>query len=313
MRALLKRIVLAVWRPIERRAAGAYLAGPRLVDALAAGDRVAARGYGVILGFWNADDDGPEDVARENLAAIEALQVRDRACGLSCGVSWYLSIKVPALGYSRELVQGIAKAAAEIGAIVHLDSHASDTADQTIALAAEARAVNDQVGITIPGRWRRSLVDAERASGLGLRVRVVKGEWSDPEDPDLDPREGFLAVVDRLAGRCPHVSVATHDAELAREAVERLAAAGTPHDIELLVGLPFGPAVAVAQAAELPVRVYVPHGHASLRYGLAYLGRNPRRVWWLARDLVLRRRAAPPPLAPRAGPPQRGPIETRSR
>lgn len=309
MKALLKWIVLAFWRPIERRAAGAYLAGPHLSDALAAGDRIAARGYGVVLGFWNADDDGPEAVARENLAAIGALTDRDHQGGRS----WYLSIKVPALGYSRELVQEIAKTGAAIGAIVHLDSHAIDTADRTIALAAEARAVNDQVGITIPGRWRRSLADADRAAGLGLRVRVVKGEWSDPEDPDLDLREGFLAVVDRLAGRCPHVSVATHDAELARRAVERLAAAGTPHDIELLVGLPFAPAVAVAQAAQLPARVYVPHGHASLRYGLAYLGRNPRRIWWLARDLLLRRRRAPPPLAPPAGAPQRGPIETRSR
>jgi proline dehydrogenase len=304
--SLLKRIALALWRPIERRAAGAYLAGPSLSDALAAGDRVAERGYGVILGFWNADDDEPRDVARENLAAIEALAER--------GSRWYLSIKAPALGYSHELVAEIVQARAGIGTIVHFDSHAPDTADETIALAAVARKAHDQVGITIPGRWARSLADAERACQLGLRVRVVKGEWPDPEDPERDPREGFLAVVGRLAGRASHVSVATHDASLARQAVERLGAPGTPHDIELLVGLPFEPVVEVAQAAGLPVRVYVPHGHASLRYGLAYLRRNPRRVWWLVRDLVLRRRRAlPPPLAPRGGAPQRGPTETRSR
>ena len=99
MKALLKRIVLAFWRPIERHAAGAYLAGPHLSDALAVGDRFAARGYGVVLGFWNADDDGPEAVARENLAVIEALRVRPG--------DWYLSVKAPALGYSRELVQEI--------------------------------------------------------------------------------------------------------------------------------------------------------------------------------------------------------------
>jgi hypothetical protein len=59
--------------------------------------------------------------------------------------------------------------------------------------------------------------------------------------------------------------------------------------------------------------VYVPYGHASLRYGIAYLRRNPRRVWWLARDLASRRRRAlPPALGRRSPPPQRG-IETRSR
>jgi proline dehydrogenase len=306
LRSLLKRIVLAVWRPIERRAAGAYLAGPSLSDALAAGDRVAERGYGVILGFWNGDDDEPPDVARENVAAIEALGER--------GGRWYLSIKAPALGYSRPLVAEIAQACARTGTILHFDSHAPDTADETIAVAAAAREAHGQVGITIPGRWERSLADADRACELGLRVRVAKGEWPDPGDPGRDMREGFLAVVERLAGRASHVSAATHDAELAREAVARLAAAGTPHDLELLVGLPFEPVVAVAREAGLPVRVYVPHGHASLRYGLAYLARNPRRIWWLVRDLLLRRRRAlPPPLATRGDAPQRGPTETRSR
>jgi proline dehydrogenase len=280
-----KRIALAVWRPIERRAAGAYLAGPKLSDALDAGDRIAARGYGVVLGFWNADIAAPEDVMDENLGALVALAAR--------GEDWYLSVKAPALGYSRELVAQIATASA---GILHFDSHAADTADETIALAAVTSARHARVGITIPGRWRRSLADAERAVELGLRVRVVKGEWPDLADAEVDMRAGFVAVVDRLAGRARHVSIATHDAELAREAARRLAAAGTPHDIELLLGLPFSSVVDVARAAELPVRVYVPYGQASLRYGVAYLRRNPRRVGWLLRDLLLRRRRTTPPL-----------------
>jgi proline dehydrogenase len=289
MKSFLKRLALALWRPIERRAAGAYLAGPELSASLESGDEIAARGYGVVLGFWNADSDPPEAVASENLAAIEAIRPR--------GTRWYLSIKAPALGYSSELVGRIVRAAAPLGTIVHFDSHAPDTADQTTALAIGARESHGQVGITIPGRWRRSLTDADRAAESGLRVRLVKGEWPDPDDPDRNMREGFLEVLDRLAGRAAHVSVATHDAGLAREAVARLAASQTPHDIELLIGLPFDPVVEVARAAALPVRVYVPYGHASLRYGLQFLRRNPRRVWWLIRDLALRRRrATPPPL-----------------
>jgi proline dehydrogenase len=291
LKGLLKRIALALWRPIERRAAGAYLAGPELSTALETGDLVATRGYGVIVGFWNADDDPPETVTAENLVAIESIETR--------GAGWYLSIKAPALGYSAEQVDRIVKAAAPLGAIVHFDSHAPDTADDTLALAVHARESHDHVGVTIPGRWRRSLADAGRAAESGLRVRLVKGEWPDPDDPDRDMSEGFLEVLGVLEGRAPHVSVATHDAKLAREAVARLAASGTPHDIELLIGLPFEPVVEVARAAGLPVRVYVPYGHASLRYGLQFLRRNPRRVWWLVRDLLLRRRRAmPPPLEP---------------
>jgi proline dehydrogenase len=293
--AIAKRIGLALWKPIERRAAGAYLAGPRLPDALEAGERIAALGYGVILGFWNADDDSPAAVAAESLDALGSIAPR--------GAGWYLSVKAPALDFSSDLVRGVVEAAAAGGTIIHFDSHAIDTVDRTLALAVEARGIHDQVGITLPGRWRRSLADADRAAAAGLRVRVVKGEWADPEDSDRDLRAGFLEVVDRLAGRPGHVSVATHDAELAREAIGRLAGRGTPHDVELLTGLPFEPVVALARGAGLPVRAYVPYGHASLRYGLRFLRRNPRRTWWLARDLALgRRRVTPTAIGPASGP-----------
>ena len=290
-----KRIGLAVWRPIERRAAGVYFAGPELSDAVASADRIAERGYGVLLGFWNADGADPREVTRENLAALAALTAR--------GHDRYISVKAPALDYSLDLVRRIAS---EHPDVLHFDSHGCEAAEQTLALAAAAREEHASVGVTIPGRWRRSPSDAERAVELGLRVRVVKGEWADPDQPDLDMHDGFLAVVDRLAGRGRHVSVATHDPDLAREALERLAATGTPHDVELLLGLPFARIAAVAMEAGLPARVYVPYGHASLRYGLGYLRRNPRRVWWLARDLLFRRRRATPP-------PYRGATEMRSR
>jgi proline dehydrogenase len=287
---LLKRIALALWRPIERRAASAYLAGPALGDAVTASERIDRLGYGLIVGFWNADGDEPGDVAAENVAAIEGMSGR--------GADWYLSIKPPALGYSTELIGGIVRAAATAGIAVHLDSHEIETADRTLAVAAAARQMHDRIGITIPGRWQRSLADADQAVELGLRVRVVKGEFADHADSPVDMRDGFLAVVDRLAGRAVHVSVATHDPGLARAAVARLAESGTPHDLELLVGLPFEPVVEVGRAAGLRARVYVPYGHASLRYGIGYLRRNPRRIWWLVRDLASRRdRATPPPLA----------------
>ena len=290
-----RRIALAVWRPVERRAAGAYFAGPDLTDAIAAADRIAARGYELALAYWNADGAAPRAVADESLAALAALRAR--------GLDTYLSVKAPALEYSRELVRQIA---AQQPGVLHFDSHGVETAEETFALAAAACEEHDAVGITIPGSWHRSPADADQAVDLGLRVRVVKGEWADPGDPDLDTRAGFLAVVDRLTGRARHVSVATHDHELARDAIARLRAAGTPHDVELLIGLPFEPVLVVAGEAGLPVRVYVPYGHASLRYGVGYLRRNPRRVWWLARDLLLRRRRALPPS-------YRGPISTRSR
>ena len=41
------------------RAAKAYVAGERLDDALAVAERLAARGLGVTLGYWDSSDESP--------------------------------------------------------------------------------------------------------------------------------------------------------------------------------------------------------------------------------------------------------------
>ncbi len=143
-----------------------------------------------------------------------------------------------------------------------------------------------QVSYTLPGRWRRSLTDADWARERGLTVRVVKGQWADPADPDRDMQAGFLATIDRLAGGQSHVAVASHDVPLANQALRRLQATRTDCSLELLYGLPMKAALAMAQSLGVPVRVYVPYGAAYLPYALGKLKQNPRMAWWLLRDLV---------------------------
>jgi proline dehydrogenase len=95
-----------------------------------------------------------------------------------------------------------------------------------------------------------------------------------------------LTLADRLAGRAGHVIVATHDGDLAREALARLRAAGTPCELELLLGLPPQASIRAAREAGVGVRAYVPYGCARLPYRLSEAGRNPAVLWWLACDLL---------------------------
>ena len=148
-----------------------------------------------------------------------------------------------------------------------------------------------RAGCTLPARWRRSLRDADEAVDLGLRVRIVKGQWADAgaetKLPDLEIRERFLAIVRALAGRARRVVVATHDPALARPALECLRAAGTACELELLFGLPVRSLLPVARAAGVPVRFYVPYGHAWLPYCLSQARQHPRILWWTMRDWLL--------------------------
>ena len=117
-------------------------------------------------------------------------------------------------------------------------------------------------------------------------MRVVKGQWEDPDAPDRDPRDGFYEVVDRLAGRVRRVAVATHDVPLAERCLDRLAKAGTPADYELLHGLPSRRALRLAQRKRVQVRVYVPYGASWLPYSADWARRNPQVVLWLLRDFL---------------------------
>ncbi len=280
-----RRAAVACLWPITRLAARAYVAGPDLAHALTACRHLASDGFSSTVCYWNRDDDPPELVAGAYTATVAALADR-------CPDS-YLSVKAPALGFAPDLVSRVARAAAQSSMRLHFDSLAAEMADATFELIEHARSESNRLGCTLPGRWRRSRADAERAIDLGLYVRVVKGQWPEADAPAKDPRDGFLEVVDGLAGRARHVGVATHDAWLAREALRMLRSAGTRCELEMLMGLPSGPALEVARELPVPVRVYVPYGYAWLPYALSQAARHPAVLWWLLADLLPRRPRLP--------------------
>jgi len=279
--AALRRLARAAWRPLADRARRQYVAGLELGDALSLCQALARRGITGTVCFWNRPGEGRYVVADAYRAAAAGL----RAAALE---GCRLSIKAPALEFDGDLVTAVVDQCRRTSVDVHFDSLALDGAERTFALIEAALPQHPGLGCTLPGRWARSVGDADVALELGLRARVVKGEWPDPADPARDPRKGFLAIVDRLAGRAGSVAVATHDAPLAREALHQLRAAGSACELELLLGLPFARAAAVARALDVRVRLYVPYGEAYLPYELARARSEPRVLWWVVRDAAAR-------------------------
>jgi len=266
--------VSAAILPIVKRVARPYVGGDSVGEALCVAERLAGEGFGTTLGYW--------DSGRESLRDIMGTY-REAIARLGCG---YVSLKPPALRFSAQLAGELAEAAAVRGMRLHCDSHAIKVADASNAMleAMERRIAAKRLGTTLPGRWRRSLRDADWAAEHGLNVRVVKGQWPDPADPGRPMSQGFLEVIGRLAGRARHVAVATHDFALARESIDRLRSAGTSCEVEVLLGMPARPLVRWAKQNGVAVRVYVPYGAGFIPNALGVLKRNPRLAFAVARE-----------------------------
>ncbi|MDE2183506.1 MAG: proline dehydrogenase [Alphaproteobacteria bacterium] len=263
--------------PVVKHFARPYVGGDTIDDALCVADRLAAEGFATTIGYWDRGRDTARQVTDIALNAIAGMSSRARDS--------YLSIKPPALRFASGPAQELAEAAAMHHVRLHCDSHGTEAADLANAMlqAMIDRLGGHRLGTTLPGRWRRSLRDAEWAIERALNVRVVKGQWPDPEDQRRDLAAGFLEVIDRLAGRARQVAVATHDAALAQDAITRLRAAGTACELELLFGMPTRPLIRWAKENGVRVRIYVPFGSGFVPSALRILKRNPRLVYAIAK------------------------------
>lgn len=270
--------------PLIKRATRAYVAGDTLDDAIGLAERVRDAGFSCTLCYWNDGTEEPAKVANEYLRILSE--------GAERGLDLALAVKLPALWERQEEVDRIVGRARELGYPAIFDSHDPHKSDDIISSL--ARAKPHGMGMAIPGRWHRSLEDAELAIELGVRVRVVKGQWPDPSDPGIDLREGYLRVIRHLAGRASFVGVATHDAPLAREAMEILADAGTPFEQEFVFPLPIAPAMEEGKRFGAAARIYLPYGSAWLPYSLSRAAANPIMLYWLARDTILGRNFSVP-------------------
>jgi len=239
---------------------GARLPAP---DATWAARRASAA---TSFGYFHAPNAPPEAAVAAHLALARALR------GTGAG----LAVKAPALGFCAK---GMAALAAT-GVPLMLDAHAPHQADATLALAGGAG-----VGCAIPARWRRSMADALRLRDTAAPLRLVKGEWADPQGDLTDVRGAYLDLVRALAGRGAPVIIASHDPALVGPALDLLIAAGTPCALEQLRGLPRRRTMALARARGVAVRVYHPTGPGWWPYAIDKALARPYLPGWWWRDL----------------------------
>jgi CelD/BcsL family acetyltransferase involved in cellulose biosynthesis len=255
-----------------------YIAGPEIEDGIRICRRLDVNGWASTICPWDGPNDTPKAVASSYKKALQVIMAENLDC--------YLSIKPPSLRYDFDVLRVLLEVASEHNTRVHFDSLTPDTASRSFALLEKAASIYKNLGCTLPSRWRRSSTDAESAVGLGVAVRLVKGQWPDLAEPDIDSSRNFLDLIDILARRVPMVAVASHDVELAKDSLLKLKQSRTPCELEQLFGLPLR-IKDVAKPLGVTLRVYVPYGYAYVPYALSGIKKRPAILSWMVRDLLL--------------------------
>ena len=286
------RVLPAVPKPVVRRLAAPYIAGPSLEDAVGVVRRLNGEGK-----LATVDVLGEE--VTSTAAAGEIAQAYHRVLARIEGEKLDSNISVKLTGLGLELDYGLCRANLDAlvedarvrGNFVRIDMEDSSTTDATLQLYRELRAAGrENFGVVLQARLRRTLADAV---GLG-NVRLCKGIYVEPapvafQDPD-EIRENFRATLRVLLDQGSYVGIATHDEVLIVDALAQVRERGLSPDryeFQMLLG------VRASRGDELVrdghrLRVYVPFGTHWYEYSMRRLQENPKIAGYVAVDTVKR-------------------------
>jgi proline dehydrogenase len=298
--AILDRAIVhllpAVPRPVVKRLADRYIAGPTLGDAVRVVTNLNGEGKRAtvdVLGEAITNEDEARGILRAYLDVLEAIERE----GLDANVSVKPTALGLELGYevAHTNLEALVRAAAGRGNFVRIDMEDSSTTDDTLSIYRQLRAEGlENVGIVLQAMLRRTLDDIDALADMRPRVRLCKGIYLEPPEVafrDFDAvRANFVRALEALFDIGSHVGIATHDAWLVSEG-RRLVAerdlGPDAYEFQMLLGVrPQLGDELVRDGHHL--RIYVPYGTHWYEYSLRRLQENPKIAGYIATDTFAR-------------------------
>ena len=271
-----------------------FIAGETLDDAIAAAHAIQSRGLLLTLDHLgeNVTNLAEADAAtRDYLETVETI--------IRSGIDRNLSLKLTGLGLDLDKgraidnLSRILDRAAPAGFFVRLDMESSHYTDVTLEIVETLwQRGHRALGVVLQAALRRSEDDLARLNALGIRVRLVKGAYTEPRAIAYQKKGDVDAAYERMmkqlitAGHYP--AIATHDENML-EKTRRLAAQRgvTPDRFEFQMLYGVRRDLQSMLAAEgYRVRVYVPYGRQWFPYFMRRLGERPANLWFVIRSLL---------------------------
>jgi proline dehydrogenase len=282
--------------PQTRAIVDSYVAGDTADDAVRVTQRLRAAGLLVSLDYLGEDTKDPAQAAAVTDEYIGVLG-KLAAEGLTHGGAAEVSVKPTAVGLflggriAIENITRICAAAREAGTTVTLDAEEFAAIDPTLRIAAQLRADYSDLGCVIQACLRRSEADCRALAAYGVRVRLCKGAYSEPESVAFTARR----EVDTSYARClralmngpGYPMLATHDPRLIQISGSLAMLTGRAPDsfeYQMLYGIRPAEQQRLADTGAR-MRVYVPYGGDWYAYLVRRLAERPGNLAFFLRSL----------------------------
>jgi proline dehydrogenase len=287
--------------PATRGIVDSYVAGDTAQDAVRVTRELRAAGLLVSLDHLGEDT---RDQAQATAVTQEYVQLLGQLGeqGLTRGGAAEVSVKATAVGLTlgagtaADNIARICAAAAQAGTTVTLDAEEHTAIEPTLQIAAKLRAEFPDLGCVVQACLRRAEQDCRVLAGHGVRVRLCKGAYSEPDSVAFTARH----EIDLSYARCLRVlmdgpgypMLATHDPRLIEIATSLALLTGRSREsfeYQMLYGIRTAEQRRLANAGSR-MRVYVPYGADWYGYLVRRLAERPANLSFFVRSLPGRSR-----------------------
>ncbi|HTY64725.1 MAG TPA: proline dehydrogenase family protein [Acidobacteriota bacterium] len=276
---------------VFRKTALRFVAGETLDDAIRTVRQANQQKMYGTLDLLGENTHTREDAANACRLVMEIFD-RIRAEKVDCNVS----IKLTQLGLAldqelaRQNLLQIAGRAHDMDNFVRVDMEDSPYVQKTLDLVFQAHQQLGNVGAVIQAYLYRSEQDTIQLLEKGIRIRLVKGAYLEPESVAFRKKEdtdaNFIRLMKMLLSSKSYHAIATHDETIIAATKEFAASQGIPKDhfeFQMLYGIRRDLQLQLAQQG-YAVRLYIPFGRQWYSYFMRRLAERPANVTFLARN-----------------------------
>jgi proline dehydrogenase len=279
---------------VGTRLSSRFVAGMEMEDALRVAEAVNRQGMAVTL------DSLGESVTSETEAHKAAEVYHHLLDSIAARkLDANISVKLTQMGlelspHLAETIAGkLAQHAAELDNFVRIDMEGSPLAQVTLDIVRRLHSLprlRTAIGIVIQAYLYRSQADIEQLLADGIRVRLCKGAYKEPDEVAFprktDVNENFIRLSCMLLDSPAYHALATHDEAMIYAAKAFAAQHGIPpgrFEFQMLYGVRRNLQRRLVREG-YSVRIYVPFGREWYPYFMRRLAERPANLLFLAKN-----------------------------